>query len=54
MCVQMSLALCFGIDAPGWTEITSNHYESSDYDTADQKVTVVAQSNTSSIYAHIS
>ncbi|UCH04087.1 MAG: hypothetical protein JSW05_10955 [Candidatus Thorarchaeota archaeon] len=50
-------AVAFGtvdIDAPGWTEVTSNHYESSDYDTADQKITVVAQSNTGTIEAHIS
>ena len=50
-------AVAFGtvdIDAPGWTEVTSNHYESNDYDTAEQKVTVVAQSNTGTIEAHIS
>jgi hypothetical protein len=42
------------IDAPGWTQITSNHYESDDYDTASQTVTVVIQSDTGSIEAHIS
>jgi hypothetical protein len=50
-------AVAFGtvdIDAPGWTEVPSSHYESSDYDTADQKVTVVAQSDTGTIEAHIS
>jgi hypothetical protein len=42
------------IDAPGWTEITSIHYESTDYDTASQTVTVVAQSGTGAVEAHIS
>ncbi|MHA2041871.1 MAG: hypothetical protein ACW975_08410 [Candidatus Thorarchaeota archaeon] len=42
------------IDAPGWTEITSNHYESSDYDTASQTVTVVVQTGTGVVDAHIS
>ena len=42
------------IDAPGWTEITSSHYESSDYDTASQKVTVVVQTGTGAVDAHIS
>ncbi|NHI82834.1 MAG: hypothetical protein EAX81_00835 [Candidatus Thorarchaeota archaeon] len=30
------------IDALGWHELTSSHYESSDYDTASQTVTVTA------------
>ena len=42
------------IDAPGWTEITSNHYESSDYDTASQTVTVVVETGTGTVDAHIS
>jgi hypothetical protein len=42
------------IDAPGWTEITSNHYESSDYDTAIQRVTVVVQTGTGTVDVHIS
>lgn len=42
------------IDAPGWTMITSSHYESADYDTADQTVTVVIQTNTGVVNAHIS
>jgi hypothetical protein len=42
------------IDAPGWTEITSNHFESSDYDTASQTVTVVVQTDTGAVDAHIS
>ncbi|MHA1924689.1 MAG: hypothetical protein ACXABV_14515 [Candidatus Thorarchaeota archaeon] len=42
------------IDAPGWTEITSNHYESTDYDTASQTVTVVVQTGTGAVEAHIS
>ncbi|MFW9966711.1 MAG: hypothetical protein ACFFEA_06105 [Candidatus Thorarchaeota archaeon] len=41
------------IDAPGWTEITSNHYESIDYDTASQTVTVVIQSGSGAVEAHI-
>jgi hypothetical protein len=42
------------IDAPGWTEITSNHYESTDYDTASQTVTVVVQTGTGAVEADIS
>ncbi|MHA2313008.1 MAG: hypothetical protein ACXADF_16085 [Candidatus Thorarchaeota archaeon] len=42
------------IDAPGWTEITSSHYESTDFDTADQTVTVVVQTGTGFVDAHIS
>ncbi|MFW9804818.1 MAG: hypothetical protein ACFFFC_19335, partial [Candidatus Thorarchaeota archaeon] len=42
------------IDAPGWTAITSTHYESSDYDTASQTVTVVVQGATGALDAHIS
>ncbi len=41
------------IDAPGWTQITSDHYESTDYDTASQTVTVVIQTDTGSVEAHI-
>ena len=42
-----------GIDitAAGWTQITSSHYESSDYDTASQTLTVVAQTTTGGIFA---
>jgi predicted membrane protein len=42
------------IDAPGWTEITSKHYESSDYDTASQTVTIVVQTGTGAVEADIS
>jgi hypothetical protein len=31
------------ITAPSWDEITSNHYETSDYDTALQTLTVIAE-----------
>jgi hypothetical protein len=37
------------IDAPGWTEVTSNHYRSSDYLSADQAITVTAQTDTGGI-----
>ncbi|MFX0107366.1 MAG: hypothetical protein ACFE7R_03715 [Candidatus Hodarchaeota archaeon] len=42
------------IDAPGWTQETSSYYKSSNYDSADQIVTVVAQTGTGTIDAHIS
>jgi hypothetical protein len=41
------------IDAPGWTEITSRHFESADYDTASQTVTVVVETGTGTVDAHI-
>ncbi len=39
------------ITAPGWTQITSNHYESSDYDTASQTLTVIIETTTGGITA---
>jgi hypothetical protein len=39
------------ITALGWTEITSNHYETSDYDTASQTLTVVIETTTGGITA---
>ena len=39
------------ITATGWTEITANHYETSDYDTASQTLTILAQTTTGSIDA---
>ena len=39
------------ITATGWTQITSNHYETSDYDTASQTLTVVAETTTGGINA---
>ncbi|MHA1965208.1 MAG: hypothetical protein ACW97G_11550 [Candidatus Thorarchaeota archaeon] len=39
------------ITATGWTQITSNHYESSDYDTASQTLTVVIETTTGGITA---
>ncbi|MFW9788314.1 MAG: LiaF domain-containing protein [Candidatus Thorarchaeota archaeon] len=39
------------ITATGWTQITSNHYESSDYDTASQTLTVVIETSTGGIDA---
>ncbi len=39
------------ITATGWTQITSNHYESSDYDTASQTLTVIAEATTGGITA---
>jgi predicted membrane protein len=39
------------ITATGWTEITSNHYETSDYDTASQTLTVVIETNVGGITA---
>jgi hypothetical protein len=41
------------ITATGWTQITSNHYESSDYSTADQTLTIIAQTTTGGIDAVI-
>ena len=41
------------ITAPGWTEITSNHYETSDYNTADQTLTIIAQTTTGGIHATV-
>jgi hypothetical protein len=44
-----------GIDitAPGWTQITANHYETSDYDTAAQTLTILAQTTTGGIDATV-
>ncbi|MBY8997907.1 MAG: hypothetical protein KGD60_09255 [Candidatus Thorarchaeota archaeon] len=39
------------ITATGWTEITSNHYETSDYDTASQTLTVIIETTTGGITA---
>jgi hypothetical protein len=39
------------ITAVGWTEITSNHYETSDYNTASQTLTVVIETSTGGITA---
>ncbi len=39
------------ITATGWTEITANHYETSDYDTASQTLTIIAQITTGGIDA---
>jgi len=39
------------ITAAGWTQITSNHYESSDYDTASQTLTVIIETTTGGISA---
>ncbi|MFW9834730.1 MAG: LiaF domain-containing protein [Candidatus Thorarchaeota archaeon] len=39
------------ITATGWTQITSNHYESSDYDTASQTLSVIIETTTGGISA---
>jgi hypothetical protein len=39
------------ITAIGWTEITANHYETSDYDTASQTLTIIGQTTTGGIDA---
>lgn len=39
------------ITALGWTEITSNHYETSDYNTASQTLTFVIETTTGGITA---
>lgn len=39
------------ITATGWTMITANHYETSDYDTALQTLTIIAQTTTGGIDA---
>jgi hypothetical protein len=41
------------ITAPNWDEITPSHYESSDYDTASQRVTIVLVTSAGSISATI-
>ena len=41
------------ITAPSWDEITPSHYESTDYDTASQKVTIVLVTTTGTISATI-
>ena len=41
------------ITAPGWTEITPSHYETSDYDTASQTLTIVAITEAGSITATV-
>ncbi|MHA1933989.1 MAG: hypothetical protein ACW97A_01790 [Candidatus Thorarchaeota archaeon] len=42
------------VTAPGWTEITPSHYETSDYDTASQTVTIIAIVTTGGISATLS
>jgi len=37
------------ITATGWTQITSRHYESTDYDTASQTLTVIAETDVGGI-----
>lgn len=37
------------ITAIGWTQITANHYETSDYDTAAQTLTIIAETTTGGI-----
>jgi len=39
------------ITATGWTMVTANHYETSDYDTAAQTLTITAQTTTGGIDA---
>ena len=39
------------ITATGWTMVTANHYETSDYDTASQTLTIIAQTTTGGIDA---
>ncbi|MFX1482209.1 MAG: hypothetical protein ACFFCP_03365 [Promethearchaeota archaeon] len=39
------------ITAVGWTEITSAHYETTDYDTASQTLTILAETNIGGITA---
>ncbi|MHA1933988.1 MAG: LiaF domain-containing protein [Candidatus Thorarchaeota archaeon] len=39
------------ISALGWTQITPNHYETSDYDTAAQTMTLIAVTSTGSVTA---
>ncbi|MGY5871008.1 MAG: hypothetical protein RTV72_02045 [Candidatus Thorarchaeota archaeon] len=41
------------ITATGWTEITVNHYESSDYNTASQTLTIIAQVDSGGVDANI-
>ena len=42
------------VTAPGWTEITPSHYETSDYDTASQTVTITTIVTTGGISAILS
>jgi hypothetical protein len=48
-----SSAGAVSITAPDWDEITPSHYESSDYDTASQKVTIVLVTSAGTISATI-
>ncbi len=41
------------ITATGWAEITTNHYETSDYATASQTLTIIAQATTGSVDATV-
>jgi hypothetical protein len=47
------VAIYGGVDitAVGWTEVTSAHYETTDYDTASQTVTILAEANAGGITA---
>ncbi|MHA1768548.1 MAG: hypothetical protein ACTSV3_01710 [Candidatus Thorarchaeota archaeon] len=42
------------ITAPTWTAISSNHYETSDYETASQALTIMAQAATGGVTAILS
>jgi len=41
------------ITATGWTQITANHYETSDYNTASQTLTIIAETTTGGIDATV-
>jgi len=41
------------ITATGWTQITSSHYESSDYNTTSQTLTIIAETTTGGIDATV-
>lgn len=48
-CASMSGGV--DITAVGWTEITSNHYETTDYSTAPQSLTIIAEATAGGISA---
>ena len=54
---SMECAVAVGsvdITAPTWTAISSNHYETSDYETASQALTIMAQAATGGVTAILS
>jgi len=42
------------VNAPSWTQVTQNHYETANYDTASDTVTIVASTTAGAVSANLS